>query len=91
MAERTTIQVTRNTRDRLAQRGMTLGQLVEQLATQQLTDDQIAERVAATRAVLRERMGCTLTDEEFDRGPDVLADICAMAAEKMLVQPNWVV
>ncbi|MFJ5561036.1 hypothetical protein ACIQCD_27385 [Streptomyces sp. NPDC093250] len=91
MAERTTIQVTRNTRDRLAQRGMTLGQLVEQLATQQLTDDQIAERVAATRAVLRERMGCTLTDEEFDRGPDVLADICAMAAEKMLVQRNWVV
>lgn len=65
---------------------MTLGQLVEQLATQELTAEQIAERVAATRAVLRERMGCTLTDEEFDQGPDVLANIYAMAAEKMHTQ-----
>lgn len=87
MAENTTIQVSRQTRDHLAQvakeRGLTLGQLVEQLASQQLTADQIAERVAATRKVLRERMGCTLTDEEFDQGPDVLANIYAMAAEKM--------
>ncbi|MEE1761985.1 MULTISPECIES: hypothetical protein [unclassified Streptomyces] len=43
----------------------------------------VARRVAATRKVLRERMGCTLTDEEFDNGPDVLANIYAMAAEKM--------
>lgn len=62
---------------------MTLGQLVEKLADQQLTADQIAERVAATRKALRERMGCTLTDEEFDHGPDVLANVYAMAAEKM--------
>ncbi len=90
MADHTTIQVSRQTRDHLAQvakeRGMTLGQLVEQLATQELTAEQIAERVAATRAVLRERMGCTLTDEEFDQGPDVLANIYAMAAEKMHAQ-----
>jgi predicted DNA-binding ribbon-helix-helix protein len=83
----TTIQVSRQARDHLAQvakeRGVTLGQLVEQLASQQLTADQIAERVAATRKVLRERMGCTLTDEEFDQGPDVLANVYAMAAEKM--------
>ncbi|MBD9701052.1 hypothetical protein [Streptomyces caniscabiei] len=87
MAETTTIQVSKQSRDHLAQvakeRGMTLGQLIEQLASEQPTAEQIAERVAATRKVLRERMGCTLTDEEFDNGPDVLANIYAMAAEKM--------
>ncbi|MFI1566091.1 hypothetical protein ACH4ZX_24060 [Streptomyces sp. NPDC020490] len=87
MADTTTIQVSRQARDHLAQvakeRGMTLGRLVEDLAAQQLTAEQIAERVAATRQVLRERMGCTLTDEELDRGPDVLANVYAMAAEKM--------
>jgi len=87
MADNTTIQVSRQARDHLAEvakeRGKTLGQLVEELAQQQLTAAQIAERVAATRKVLRERLGCTLTDEELDNGPDVLANIYAMAAEKM--------
>ncbi|WP_328838367.1 hypothetical protein [Streptomyces europaeiscabiei] len=87
MADSTTIQVSKQARDHLAQvakeRGMTLGQLIERLAAEQPTAEQIAERVAATRKVLRERMGCTLTDEEFDGGPDVLANIYAMAAEKM--------
>ncbi|MEV5549381.1 hypothetical protein AB0L35_25155 [Streptomyces sp. NPDC052309] len=86
MAENTTIQVSRKARDHLAQvakeRGMTLGQLVEQLAAEQPTAEQIAERVAATRKVLRERLGCTLSDEEFDSGPNVLANVYAMAAEK---------
>ncbi|MGW0334535.1 hypothetical protein ACWD0J_22155 [Streptomyces sp. NPDC003011] len=90
MAEHTTIQVSRQTRDHLAQvakeRGMTLGQLVERLASEQPTAEQIAERVAATRKVLRERMGCTLTDDEFDSGPDVLANVYAMAAEKARAQ-----
>ncbi|WP_237519905.1 hypothetical protein [Streptomyces sp. HUCO-GS316] len=62
---------------------MTQGQLIEQLASEQLTAEQIAERVAVTRKVLRECMGCTLTDEEFDQGPNVLANVYAMAAEKM--------
>ncbi|MFC9063047.1 hypothetical protein ACFTXB_34225 [Streptomyces sp. NPDC057074] len=86
MAENTTIQVSRQARDHLAQvakeRGMTLGQLVELLASEQPTAEQIAERVAATRAALRERLGCTLSDEEFDSGPNVLANIYAMAADK---------
>ncbi|GAA2606292.1 MULTISPECIES: hypothetical protein [Streptomyces] len=86
MAENTTIQVSRQARDHLAQvakeRGMTLGQLVEQLASEQPTAEQIAERVAATRTVLRERLGCTLSDEEFENGPNVLANIYAMAADK---------
>jgi hypothetical protein len=88
MAETTTIQVSKQARDHLAQvaeeRDMTLGRLIEQLAKEQPTARQIAERVAADRKVLREQMGCTLTDEEFDNGPDVLANVYAMAAEKML-------
>ncbi|MGW1745448.1 hypothetical protein ACWCRD_07505 [Streptomyces sp. NPDC002092] len=88
MAETTTIRVSRQARDHLAQvakdRGMTLRQLVEQLAFDQSTAKQIAERVAADRHVLRERLGCTLTDEEFDNGPDVLANIYRLAAEKVL-------
>lgn len=86
MAETTTIQVSREARDHLAQvakeRGVTLGKLVEQLATREPTAEQIAERVAATRKVLRDRLGCTLSDEELDDGPDVLANVYAMAAEK---------
>ncbi|MEU4652368.1 hypothetical protein AB0G32_00205 [Streptomyces sp. NPDC023723] len=86
MAETTTIQVSREARDHLAQvareRGVTLGKLVEQLAAQEPTAEQIAERVAATREVLRDRLGCTLSDEELDNGPDVLANVYAMAAEQ---------
>ncbi|MFH8476931.1 hypothetical protein [Streptomyces sp. NPDC018000] len=88
----TTIQVPKETRDHLAQlakeRGLSLGQLVDQLAAQQPTAAQIAERVATTRKVLRDRMGCTLTDEEFDQGPDVLANVYAIAAEKMHARRN---
>ncbi|MFJ1897652.1 hypothetical protein [Streptomyces sp. NPDC088115] len=83
----TTIQVPEETRDHLAQvakeRGLSLGQLVEQLASQQPTAAQIAERVATTRRVLRERMSCTLTDAEFEEGPEVLANVYAKAAEKL--------
>jgi hypothetical protein len=86
MAETTTIQVSREARDHLAQvakeRGVTLGKLVEQLAAREPTAEQIAARVAATREVLRNRLGCTLSDEELDHGPDVLANVYAMAAEK---------
>ncbi|MCZ9347786.1 hypothetical protein NGM37_59895, partial [Streptomyces sp. TRM76130] len=70
MAETTTIQVSREARDHLAQvakeRGVTLGKLVEQLATREPTAEQVAERVVATRKVLRDRLGCTLSDEELD-------------------------
>jgi len=55
-------------------------------AAHRLTADRLAERVAATREVLRERMGCPLTDEEFDQGPDVLANLYALAAEQARVQ-----
>jgi hypothetical protein len=82
MAERTTIQVTKEVRDHLAQVAKDRGVTLEQLAAERPTAEQIAERVAATRRVLRERMGCTLTDEEFDNGPDVLANVYTMAAEK---------
>ncbi|AOW87717.1 MULTISPECIES: hypothetical protein [Streptomyces] len=87
MAENTTIQVSRRARDHLAQvakeRGMTLGQLVEQLASEQPTAEQIAERVAADRQVVRDVVGVAISDEEFDRAPDVLENIYRVAAEKI--------
>ncbi|WP_060884174.1 hypothetical protein [Streptomyces caniscabiei] len=86
MAETTTIQVSKQSRDHLAQvakeRGMTLGQLIEQLASEQPTAEQIAERVAADRQVVREVIGLDISDEEFDRAPDVLGNIQRIAAEK---------
>ncbi|MFJ6918072.1 hypothetical protein ACIQUX_29500 [Streptomyces sp. NPDC101133] len=87
MAENTTIQVSRRARDHLAQvakeRGMTLGQLVEQLASEQPTAEQIAEQVAADRRVVRDVVGVDISDEEFDRAPDVLGNIYRIAAEKI--------
>lgn len=86
MADNTTIQVSRQARDHLAQvakeRGMTLGQLVEQLASEQPTAAQLAERVAADRQVVRDVIGVDISDEEFEKAPDVLGNIYKIAAEK---------
>jgi len=60
--------------------------IIDHLATQRLTVDQLAERVAATREALRERMACRLTDEELDQGSDVPASLYALAAGKIRVQ-----
>ena len=62
---------------------MTLGQLVEKLAAEQLTVEQIAERVAADRQVVREVIGLDISDEQFDRAPDILGNIYKIAAEKV--------
>lgn len=62
---------------------MTLGQLVERLAAEQPTAEQIAERVAADRQVVRDVIGLGITDEEFERAPDVLGNIYKIAAEKV--------
>jgi hypothetical protein len=61
---------------------MTLGQLIERLAAEQPTAEQIAERVAADRKVVREVIGVDISDEEFDGAPDVLGNIQRIAAEK---------
>ncbi|MER6712189.1 hypothetical protein [Streptomyces sp. NPDC000877] len=86
MADNTTIQVSRQARDHLAQvakeRGVTLGQLVEQLAAEQPTEAQIAERIAADRQVVRDVIGVDISDEEFEKAPDVLGNIYKIAAEK---------
>ncbi|MFE2992210.1 hypothetical protein ACWGDS_47745 [Streptomyces sp. NPDC055059] len=82
----TTIQVPREVRDHLAElareRGLSLGQLVETLAAEQPTAAQRAERLAADREVVRRQIGIDLSDEEFDRAPDVLGNIYKIAAEK---------
>ncbi|MFD9823914.1 hypothetical protein [Streptomyces violascens] len=82
----TTIQVPRETRDHLAElareRGVSLGQLVEALAAEQPTAAQRAERLAADRETARQMLGVDLSDEDFDRAPDVLGNIYRIAAEK---------
>ncbi|MEU6199437.1 hypothetical protein [Streptomyces sp. NPDC047061] len=86
MTDTTTIQVSRQARDHLAQiakeRGLTLGQLVDELAARQPTAEQIAERLAADRQVVRDVIGLDISDEEFDKAPDVLGNIRRIAAEK---------
>ncbi|MEU4172927.1 hypothetical protein AB0F46_39395 [Streptomyces sp. NPDC026665] len=82
----TTIQVSREVRDHLAElakeRGLSLGQLVEALASEQPTAAQRAERLAADRDVVRRLVGIELTDEDFEQAPDVLGNIYKIAAEK---------
>ncbi|MFE6154051.1 hypothetical protein [Streptomyces sp. NPDC057889] len=82
----TTIQVSREVRDHLAElaqeRGLSLGQLVEALAAEQPTAAQRAERLAADREVVRRQIGIDLSDEEFDQAPDVLGNIYKIAAKK---------
>lgn len=82
----TTIQVSREVRDHLAtlakERGLSLGQLVEVLAAEQPTAAQRAERLAADRDVARRLIGVDVSDEEFDKAPDVLGNIYKIAAEK---------
>ncbi|WP_171162832.1 hypothetical protein [Streptomyces sp. I05A-00742] len=83
----TTIQVSRATRDRLAElakeQGLSIGQLVERLADQQPTAAQRAERLAADREVIRSLFGVNISDEEFEEAPDVLGNIYKIAAEKV--------
>jgi len=80
----TTIKVPTETRDRLAvlaaEQGTSIGQLVSRLAAEQPTAEQIAERVAEGRRVLREQFGMTLTDDQLDQGPDLLRRVYAVAA-----------
>ncbi|WP_437056597.1 hypothetical protein [Streptomyces sp. enrichment culture] len=94
MAENTTIQVSRRARDHLTQvaeeRGVSLGRLVEQLASQQSTAEEIAERVAADRQVVREVVGVAISDEEFDRAADVLGNIYRIVAEEMGTAPGGI-
>ncbi|MEY9876351.1 hypothetical protein ABH931_005861 [Streptacidiphilus sp. MAP12-33] len=81
----TTIKVSAETRDRLAAlaaaRGTTIGAQVALLVEQQPTPEQIAERVAQGRRLLREQFGMTLTDDALDQGPDLLQRVYGIAAE----------
>ncbi|MER8188399.1 hypothetical protein [Kitasatospora sp. NPDC094015] len=80
-----TIKVSPDTRDRLAAlaaaRGTTIGAQVALLVDQQPTAEQIAERVAEGRRLLREHFGMTLSDTELDQGPDLLQRVYGIAAD----------
>ncbi|MFJ9776790.1 hypothetical protein ACIRVF_37095 [Kitasatospora sp. NPDC101157] len=79
-----TIKVSPDTRDRLAAlaaaRGTTIGAQVALLVEQQPTAEQIAERVAEGRRLLRDHFGMTLTDTELDEGPNLLQRVYDIAA-----------
>ncbi|MFF3159491.1 hypothetical protein [Streptomyces sp. NPDC057910] len=87
----TTIQVTKQTRDHLAElaeeRGLSIGQLVDALAGMQPTATQRAKEVAAARAHAREVIGVDVSDEEFAT-LDVLGNLRRIAAEKLLAMPG---
>ncbi|MEU2868520.1 hypothetical protein ABZ769_04855 [Streptomyces olivoreticuli] len=90
----TTIRVRLHTRDHLAEladeRGMSIGELVDALATAHPTAVQRAGLLAADREVVRRLIGIDISDEDFDRAPDVLGNIRKLAAEKVLAarQPS---
>ncbi len=79
-----TIKVSPDTRDRLAAlaaaSGTTIGAQVALLVEQQPTAEQIAERVAEGRQLMREHFGMTLADTELDQGPDLLQRVYNIAA-----------
>ncbi|MGW2024444.1 hypothetical protein [Streptomyces decoyicus] len=56
-----------------------IGQLVEALASEQLTAAQRAERLAADREVVRRMTGVDLRDEEFEQAPDALGNLYKIA------------
>lgn len=64
---------------------MNIGQLVEALAAEQPTAAQRAERLAANRELARKLIGIEISDEEFDQAPDILGNICKIAADKIKV------
>jgi predicted DNA-binding ribbon-helix-helix protein len=87
----TTIQVTKQTRDHLAElaeeRGLSIGQLVDALAAAEPTAAQRAEQAAAARVHAREVIGVDVSDEEF-ASLDVLGNLRQIAAEKILAVPG---
>ncbi|MHA4818782.1 hypothetical protein ACXZ65_31045 [Streptomyces aculeolatus] len=71
-ADNTTIQTTKAARDRLrqlaAERGVTMGELVEELAGGTLTEAELEERAQRARADLEATLGVTVTAEDQAAG-----------------------
>ncbi|MCC9310790.1 hypothetical protein LN042_27600 [Kitasatospora sp. RB6PN24] len=80
-----TSKVVQQARDRLAALaaagGTTTGGQVAMLVERQPTPEQMVERVAEGRRLLRAHFGMTLTDDELDHGPDLLRRVYDIAAE----------
>lgn len=81
MAETTTIQTTRAARDRLrqlaAERGVTMGELIEQLAGATLTRQELEERARRAKADLESTLGVTITAEHEAAGRELWQRIAA--------------
>ncbi|MFD7237049.1 hypothetical protein ACFWAT_17305 [Streptomyces syringium] len=88
----TRIQVSRETRGRLAElaeeRGLSIGQLVRPLVAEHPTAVQRAERLAADREAVRRVIGVGISDEEFDQAPDVRGNLYKIAADKARDHPR---
>lgn len=83
----TMIRVPREVHDHLAEpaaeRGVSIGRLLESLVADQPTATQRAGRLAADREVVRRVIGVGISDEEFDRAPHVHGNIYKIVAEKV--------
>ncbi|WP_229898401.1 hypothetical protein [Streptomyces finlayi] len=75
----TTIKVDPSTRDRLMvlarERGMTMRDLLTELAGATPTQEELRKRYEATKAYCETHFGVTLTDEEHDRAEQVWKDL----------------
>ncbi|WP_405015259.1 hypothetical protein [Kitasatospora sp. NBC_01539] len=84
MADDTSIKVSKETRERLqllaGQRGTTMRDLVEQLAAQTLTEEELRARGEMARRYLRERMGIDVDDEAMAASARLRAMICERSA-----------
>lgn len=82
MADDSSIKVSKKTRERLqllaGQRGTTMRDLVEQLATNTLTQEELRARGEKARRYLREQMGIEVTEEAMAAS----ARLRAMIAER---------
>lgn len=79
--DNTTIQTTRATRDRLRklaeERGLTMGELVEELADAALTAAELEERALRAKADLEATLGVRVKQEDEAAGRELWARIAA--------------
>jgi predicted acylesterase/phospholipase RssA len=84
----TTIQVTTETRDHLAElaaeRGTTIGALVAAFSASQLTEQELAERQQAGREAMRQRLPDPPSDEDLAGSAGALERFYAIAADQLL-------
>jgi hypothetical protein len=81
MTQDTTIKVRKEVRDRLArlaaERGISMGELIEDLATATYTREEIKARHEQALAVIREHFVPDFNDEDIAKGEQMWRDLAA--------------